>query len=112
MAVRFLGPKRRKRAKRTSRIVTRIVPRESLTHLIEPIQNPSQASRGILKNPSKYALKSKHAQNRNARIKLTKKEGSHINKSLLALSNIIRKLSREVSNKNISYRNSKLTRIL
>lgn len=40
------------------------------------------------------------------------KEGGHINKSLLFLSNVIKSLSENVSEKFISYRDSKLTRIL
>ncbi|XP_017151716.1 centromere-associated protein E isoform X3 [Drosophila miranda] len=40
------------------------------------------------------------------------KEGSHINKSLLFLSNVIMNLSENVDNRFISFRDSKLTRIL
>ncbi|XP_052852077.1 uncharacterized protein LOC128262076 isoform X2 [Drosophila gunungcola] len=40
------------------------------------------------------------------------KEGGHINKSLLFLSNVIKSLSENVDNKFISFRDSKLTRIL
>ncbi|SPP79493.1 blast:Centromere-associated protein E [Drosophila guanche] len=40
------------------------------------------------------------------------KEGGHINKSLLFLSNVIKNLSENVDNKYISFRDSKLTRIL
>ncbi|XP_033236225.1 kinesin-related protein 4 isoform X4 [Drosophila pseudoobscura] len=40
------------------------------------------------------------------------KEGSHINKSLLFLSNVIMNLSENLDNKFISFRDSKLTRIL
>ncbi|KRJ97558.1 uncharacterized protein Dyak_GE12936, isoform B [Drosophila yakuba] len=40
------------------------------------------------------------------------KEGGHINKSLLFLSNVIKNLSENVDNKFISFRDSKLTRIL
>ncbi|XP_030384095.1 kinesin-like protein KIN-7I [Scaptodrosophila lebanonensis] len=40
------------------------------------------------------------------------KEGGHINKSLLFLSNVIKNLAENTDNKYISYRDSKLTRIL
>lgn len=40
------------------------------------------------------------------------KEGGHINKSLLFLSNVIKRLSENEDHKYISYRDSKLTRIL
>ncbi|KAH8352953.1 hypothetical protein KR084_007680 [Drosophila pseudotakahashii] len=40
------------------------------------------------------------------------KEGGHINKSLLFLSNVIKSLSENMDNKFISFRDSKLTRIL
>ncbi|XP_017032735.1 uncharacterized protein cmet isoform X2 [Drosophila kikkawai] len=40
------------------------------------------------------------------------KEGAHINKSLMFLSNVIKNLSENVDNKFISFRDSKLTRIL
>jgi centromeric protein E len=41
---------------------------------------------------------------------MRKKEGANINKSLLALSQVIRKLSRQ--EKNVVFRESKLTRML
>ncbi|NWS61279.1 KIF19 protein, partial [Chunga burmeisteri] len=47
-------------------------------------------------------------QNRGQRMK----EGAHINRSLLALGNCIKALSRHASTKYINYRDSKLTRLL
>jgi len=43
---------------------------------------------------------------------IRQKEGSNINKSLLALSNVISKLASKEVNNFITYRDSKLTRLL
>lgn len=88
---------------------TKLNDKSSRSHSVFKIEIKNKKFKGIL---NLVDLAGSEGVSKTATQGVRLKEGSNINKSLLSLSNVISKLSSTTESKYISYRDSKLTRLL